>query len=887
MRSVRLFAALVAVSVVFAPAAWAQQTEVGTTAAVNTDTTGTPPGMATRSLFIGANVFFEERIETSKSGQAQLLFLDESALTIASNSDVVLDKFIYDPKTSKGELALSIGAGVFRFVGGRISKTAGVTIKTPTATLGIRGGIVIIKVEPGTGATRATFVFGKEMTVTNKSGVTIRVTRPGFSVDVASQDDPPSSPFKVSGGVIASYLTELEGRTGQTAGLTEPLTDDQVADSGIDEVGSSTDPESIVTEETAATGGTDGGDPMIDVVIDPLPIDEIIDDGNVGGGEGTTTTSTATLFNSTFAGRFKTGSVADLTAGKGTTDGDPISEFEIDFDIEFSGASVVGGVLTVPTGGFPAAPTEALLLPTSGTPVLDVELGFTGFSFELTDTDSPFGELSGEGFISDDGTFIFYETFDNGVFRDIIFAGIPATTFPTSGITAYNMEADFALESLIPFIRGVSGGDLESGFKTVFDVPPAPAAIDWGNGVFGGALVAIDGQGTNQTSAATVFGGSVVTGTQATADLLGFMRGTARVVTDEQPHLFDSAIELSRDGDLNAFFGADNPDYFVFQSAGGATDDFDGIPTNSITYFPNVVAHVDTTETFGTRTTRTLNGFSGGAFQVIDVSGLLDSTSFFVTTTGDPGDVNIFTDAATGTLTATIDVFSSSEDRIVAEFGGAGVSAFFADDAFGAIESSSISTTVNGAPVDNALLYMVTDVLEEGGSGFLPAGVDFCLCEFLQWGFWGGDLELSSGDHLRIHLANWVAGELPALLDMPTTGTATYSGHAIGTVNNDGDIYQAVGGFSQTYDFAAEGVKTFSVTDFDTVSYSGDLFAGGAEFVGTGSDTGGSGRTIFLGGAFFSGGGDPVAQVGGSFSIDGPDYEASGIFAADQTSFTP
>ena len=217
MRSVRFFAALLAVSVVFAPKAGAEPTEVGTTAATNTDTTGTPPGLASRSLFIGTNVFFEERIETSKSGQAQLLFLDESALTIAANSDVVLDKFIYDPKTSKGELALSLGAGLFRFVGGRISKTSGVTIKTPVATIGIRGGIVIVKAEPGTGATRATFVFGKEMTVTNDSGVTVRVTRPGFSVDVASLDDPPSSPFKASGGVIANYLTELEGRTGQTA----------------------------------------------------------------------------------------------------------------------------------------------------------------------------------------------------------------------------------------------------------------------------------------------------------------------------------------------------------------------------------------------------------------------------------------------------------------------------------------------------------------------------------------------------------------------------------------------------------------------------------------------------------------------------------------------
>ncbi len=257
MRSVRFFAALLAVSVVLAPAAGAQQTEVGTTAATNTDTKGTPPRMATRNLFIGTNVFFEERIETSKTGQAQLLFLDESALTIASNSDVVLDKFIYDPKTSKGEMALSLGAGVFRFVGGRISKTSMVTIRTPTATIGVRGGIIIVKVEPGTGATRATFVFGKVMTVTNRSGVTIRVTRPGFAVDVASLDDPPSSPFKETALDIVLKLIELEGRTGQTAGSNNPPTDKKVADSGIDQLGSSNDPKSIVSQYTAATGDDD------------------------------------------------------------------------------------------------------------------------------------------------------------------------------------------------------------------------------------------------------------------------------------------------------------------------------------------------------------------------------------------------------------------------------------------------------------------------------------------------------------------------------------------------------------------------------------------------------------------------------------------------------
>ena len=932
MRSIHFFAVLLAVSVILAPAAGARQTGVGTTAASNTDTKGTPPRMATRNLFIGTDIFFEERIETSKTGQAQLLFLDESALTIAANSDVVLDKFIYDPKTSKGELALSIGAGLFRYVGGRISKTTAVTIKTPTATIGIRGGIVIIKVEPGTGATGAAFLFGKEMTVTNLSGVTRRVTRPGFGIDVASLVAPPSAPRKVSGDELAGYLGGLEGRTGRFAGLTEPLTGDRVADSGIDQVGSSTDPASIALD-TAATGTTDPapGDPTVG---DPTALDDkndiversqdaATDAGVTSIGDGGGTPPTPTLFDSTFAGRVKG------TAGGtvGTFDVNP------DFNIPFSNARIVDGILNFELNG------EAKQIPVTGTPLASAPEGFTGFvasGLLLGDGCGtcpfpvlPFNNVS--GFLSLDQEFLFYlaeepfdPTFDT---FSLLFAGVPtpASAFPTSGITAYNLEADFTLKSLIPFIRGDSGGDLENitGFKTVFEVPPAPALIDWGNGVFGGALIAIDGQGFNQTSAASVFGGSVVDGTPATADLVGFMRGTARVFTDEQAHFLYSGIELSRDGDGNAFFGADNPDYFVFQSDGGATEEFAGKTT---TYFPNVVTHVDTAETIGTRTTRTLNGFSGGAFELIGDTGVPLVTSLFGNTTGEPGDVNIVTDATNGTIWATIDVtqidnvtqigdaklisevklirevnlisntklieFDEKSDpgRIAAAFGGTGVSAYFDDKSFGALEESPTSAAFSGTEVTNARLYLVTDALASGD--FLPAGVDFCQCEFLEWGFWGGDLGLDlepGSDHVRVHLANWVAGEIPAL-DMPMEGIATYSGHAIGTVlNNEGEveaIYQAVGGFSQTYDFAT-GSGEFSITDFDGADYGGGVGAiPGQEnrFTGSGFGNLEAARDISLNGAFYKGGGDPVAAVGGGFNItSGTGYQASGIFAADKT----
>ena len=67
------------------------------TAVVNPNATGKTPSQSRRTLLVGSDVFSQENVITTENGQAQMLFLDESALTIGPNSEVVLDEFIYDP----------------------------------------------------------------------------------------------------------------------------------------------------------------------------------------------------------------------------------------------------------------------------------------------------------------------------------------------------------------------------------------------------------------------------------------------------------------------------------------------------------------------------------------------------------------------------------------------------------------------------------------------------------------------------------------------------------------------------------------------------------------------------------------------------------------------
>jgi hypothetical protein len=171
---------------------------VGVTGAVVPQTDALRPGSPLEPLVLGADVDFNEHIVTAQDGRAQILFLDHSTLTVGPNADVVIDKFVYSPQDDSGSLAISAAKGVFRYVGGALSKHEdAVKIETPTAIIGIRGGIALVEVE-ASGATRATFLYGKELTITARNGLTLQVTRPGFTSSVGVGELHPSTPVKAN-----------------------------------------------------------------------------------------------------------------------------------------------------------------------------------------------------------------------------------------------------------------------------------------------------------------------------------------------------------------------------------------------------------------------------------------------------------------------------------------------------------------------------------------------------------------------------------------------------------------------------------------------------------------------------------------------------------------
>ena len=96
-------------------------------------------GKDTITVAKGTVVAMNDRIET-KNGKVKVVFKDATAVTVTESSALVIDDFVYDPKSGSGKLGLKAAAGTVRYVSGAIAKDPkNVKINTPTAAITVRG----------------------------------------------------------------------------------------------------------------------------------------------------------------------------------------------------------------------------------------------------------------------------------------------------------------------------------------------------------------------------------------------------------------------------------------------------------------------------------------------------------------------------------------------------------------------------------------------------------------------------------------------------------------------------------------------------------------------------------------------------------------------------
>lgn len=208
----RLLASVASLALVAATDAAVAQQNVGTAAAVNPRSTGVGAS-GSRVLELGSPIIRNERVQTSESGSVQVVFLDKTTLNIGPRSDLVIDRFVFDPTTGTGAMAVDLAKGTLRFVGGQASHMGAASVRTPVATIGIRGGVAAFRHRDG--VTRAVLQFG-QLEVTGPGGQSVVLRRPGFMVDVSPQGV--SEPVRVPQAEMDALIAETRSRAGQTGG---------------------------------------------------------------------------------------------------------------------------------------------------------------------------------------------------------------------------------------------------------------------------------------------------------------------------------------------------------------------------------------------------------------------------------------------------------------------------------------------------------------------------------------------------------------------------------------------------------------------------------------------------------------------------------------------
>lgn len=208
---------------------------VGINAAIHGNVhTSTAAAPQPRAAVLRARVALADRVQTGVASQVQILLLDRSVFTVGANARLTIDKFVYDPNGGRS-LGATVTQGAFRFMSGRADRRGSSAIRTPVASIGVRGTIVegvvgtdamaIARSEPGVprgtsgdpataslivlrgpGAKTQAGLIPGAIEVTG-GGVTVGVEEPLQAVYVPRAGATPIGPFSIS----LAGLARLQG----------------------------------------------------------------------------------------------------------------------------------------------------------------------------------------------------------------------------------------------------------------------------------------------------------------------------------------------------------------------------------------------------------------------------------------------------------------------------------------------------------------------------------------------------------------------------------------------------------------------------------------------------------------------------------------------------
>jgi hypothetical protein len=187
-------------------------------------------GKETIAVSKGTAVEMNDKVET-KNGRVKITFKDNTTVNVTESSALIIDDFVYDPKSGAGKLNLKAAAGTVRYASGNIAHNNpnAVNIKTPTASIAVRGTDFVMAVNE-TGASMVMLMPSCEIEQNvNLKGLTcgsgaidvetpagiVKMNRPFQATLVETMNAMPSPPITVNlaGSPIGNNLMISPPRT--------------------------------------------------------------------------------------------------------------------------------------------------------------------------------------------------------------------------------------------------------------------------------------------------------------------------------------------------------------------------------------------------------------------------------------------------------------------------------------------------------------------------------------------------------------------------------------------------------------------------------------------------------------------------------------------------
>ena len=141
-------------------------------------------------LTTGSKIYFGDTIVVKAQSNAQILLLDETALTVGEKSEITIDEFIYDPQSKVGKIVSNIKIGTVKIITGEISKKNpdNLEVNVPTGSVGARGTEFVVVTESDEKSTVVLLGPSKKNTLGMIPGIlnvsdgfnTVNISTPGF-----------------------------------------------------------------------------------------------------------------------------------------------------------------------------------------------------------------------------------------------------------------------------------------------------------------------------------------------------------------------------------------------------------------------------------------------------------------------------------------------------------------------------------------------------------------------------------------------------------------------------------------------------------------------------------------------------------------------------------